>query len=98
MSYVDAHLHYLAVLGAQRNRSKLSRFHCWEFVAFQERKLSLHPSHREKKMLLIIYDHRMACIILCHTHTHTHWHQTGDLMLENFGGFSIEGYKLSCRR
>lgn len=76
MSFVNVHLHYLAVLGAQRNRSKASPLHCRESFAFQEGKLSLCLSHHRKK-LLIIYSHRYA--LFCATHTHTPKHTSSAL-------------------
>lgn len=49
--------------------SKPSRLHCREFLEFQEGNLSLHCTHQKKKKeLLIIYNHRMACIILHRSH------------------------------
>lgn len=70
MSSVNVRPHYLAVLRAWRNRSKPSPLHCWEFLAFQEGKLSLTSFHQKKCFwsFTITGWHPLFCA----THTFTH--------------------------
>lgn len=67
---LNVRLHYLAVPGVQRGRSKASHLHCREFWARQNRKLSLDPSRLKKKSFWSCTV-KMVCIILGHTY-HLH--------------------------
>lgn len=70
-SSATVRLHYLVVFGVRRNWSKPTRHRCREFQAFQEGKLSLRPSHGEKKNA---FDHLRSQGGMHYSVPHTHTH------------------------